>query len=184
VQLDGEHGGDRSISISVDGEVREVEGRWPEVELRGFPVRDHEGRPRTRPTTVLEAVHAGVEESVIPTLCHRPGLPPVGMCRLCMVAVEEGGGRGRGGARGRRLQPACCLTVEPGMEIHTLASPDPTIRKQLHAAVTMLLNLLRADHPAPCMPPVAGGVPACELEALARRFQIVPENNPFAPTNP
>ena len=165
-----------TISITVDGEVREVDGIRPELNLRGFPICDREGRPRTRRTTVLEAVHAGVEEPIIPTLCHRPGLPPVGMCRLCMVAVEAGG-------RGRRLQPACCLAVEPGMEVHTLASPDPTIRERLRAFVTMLLNLLMADHPTPCMPLGAGGTTACELEALARRFQVAPETNPFAPTN-
>ncbi len=181
MQTEERHAGRRPISLYVDGEAREVDGMRPEVDLRGFPVRDREGRPRTRPTTVLEAVHAGVKEAVIPTLCHRPGLPPVGMCRLCMVAVETGGGRG---PRGRsKLQPACCLPVEPGLEIHTLASPDPKIRERIRASVTMLLNLLMADHPTPCMPPVAGGTPACELEALAQRFEVSPETNPFMPAS-
>ena len=37
--------------------------------------------------TIFEAAaSAGIE---IPTLCHTPGLDPVGVCRMCVVDVGE-----------------------------------------------------------------------------------------------
>ena len=58
--------------------------------------------------TVLEAAQAaGI---YIPTLCHYPGLPPYGACRLCIVEIE--------GMRG--FPTACTTPVVPGMVVLSL----------------------------------------------------------------
>ena len=50
-------------------------------------------------TTILEAARAcGVR---IPTLCHHPDLPDVGVCRVCVVEV----------AGQVNLQPSCVLSL-------------------------------------------------------------------------
>jgi len=104
----------------------------------------------TAGTTIWSAAQqAGID---IPVLCHRPDLRAVGVCRVCAVAVE--------GAR--TLQAACVRTVEDGMVVHTATAAVTSARR-------MLVELLLADHPAPCAREADTG---CELEALARALGI------------
>ena len=56
--------------------------------------------------TVLEAAkRAGV---VIPHYCYHPGLPVAGVCRMCLVHVENT----------PKLQIACAIPVADGMVVN------------------------------------------------------------------
>ncbi len=92
----------------------------------------------------------GVE---IPALCHDPKLEPVGVCRVCVVEVE--------GAR--VLAPSCCRQAEEGMVVRTRS--ERVLKSQ-----RMLVELLMADHPAPCERHQKTG--DCELEVLAERLGV------------
>ncbi len=98
------------ISLTIDGqEVRTVEG-----------------------STVLEAAQGvGI---YIPTLCHYPGLPPYGACRLCIVEIE-----------GMRGYPTACTTpVAPGMVVRTQTAELAERRRQI-------LQLILSEHPYTCL---------------------------------
>jgi len=91
--------------------------------------------------TVLEAARAlGIE---IPTLCHVPGLAPVGSCFLCVVQLE-----GR-----TNLSPSCALPAAEGMVVTTDSEDIRATRK-------MALELLLSDHAGECSAPCARGCPA------------------------
>ena len=108
--------------------------------------------------TILDALGGlGLET---PTLCHRPGLDPVGSCRACVVELEGS----------RVLVPSCARRAEPKMVVRTLT-------ERVRRARRMVLELLLADHPAPCAKEQARRG-ACELEAQARRLGI--ERSRFA----
>lgn len=68
----------------------------------------------------------------IPTLCYHEGLTPAGICRLCMVEVNE---RGR-----TRLVASCVYPVKEGIEVRTHSKRVVEIRK-------MLVELLLARCP-------------------------------------
>ncbi len=109
-------------------------------------------------TTLYDAaLSIGAE---IPTLCHETKLNPVGVCRVCVVEVEGG----------RVLAPSCCRTVEEGMIVKTASERVKNSQK-------MLVELLMADHPAPCERHRKTG--DCELEVLADRLGLT--DSRFAP---
>jgi formate dehydrogenase major subunit len=89
----------------------------------------------------------------IPVLCHHPNLNPVAVCRVCAVEVEGG----------RVLAAACIRQVEPGMKVRTTSDRVERSRR-------MLVELLMADHPTPCMRQQQLGT--CELEGLATSYGI------------
>ncbi|HEX7126759.1 MAG TPA: formate dehydrogenase subunit alpha, partial [Thermodesulfobacteriota bacterium] len=99
--------------------------------------------------TLLEAVQAA--GGTVPVLCHRPGLDPVGVCRVCVVEVE--------GAR--VLAPACVQKAQAGQVVRT---DTPAVR----TARATLGELLMADHETPCARERLSG--DCELEAYYRRY--------------
>ena len=71
--------------------------------------------------TVLEAAaRLGI---AIPTVCHLPGLPPDGGCRVCLVEVE-------GAAR---PLAACHTPARAGMEIRTSTPSLESLRAQVRA---------------------------------------------------
>ena len=70
------------------------------------------------------------EGVAIPRLCAKPGLAPVGNCRVCMVEIEGE----------RVLAASCCRAPQPGMKV---ASRSERARK----AQTMVLELLQSDLP-------------------------------------
>jgi CRP-like cAMP-binding protein/Fe-S-cluster-containing hydrogenase component 2 len=96
-------------------------------------------------TTVFDA--ARMEGIEIPTLCHLQNETPVGVCRLCVVDTGA-----------RVLAAACVRPVEPGLKVVTNS-------EKVLAARKTLLELLMADHPAPCARQKHSG--DCELETLA-----------------
>ncbi|MEW6694667.1 MAG: formate dehydrogenase subunit alpha [Pseudomonadota bacterium] len=66
----------------------------------------------------------------LPHLCHRPGLPPAGNCRACVVEV----------AGERTLAAACCRAPQPGMQVRTDSARAQRARRTV-------LELLAADAP-------------------------------------
>ena len=91
--------------------------------------------------TVLDAAQwLGIR---IPTLCHVPGIQPVGACFLCAVQIA-----GR-----RTLTPACAMPAADGMVVETDSG-------DIRAARKMALELLLSDHAGDCMAPCAAKCPA------------------------
>ncbi len=58
--------------------------------------------------------------SAIPTLCHHPGLPPDGSCRMCLVEVD-----------GRSLHPACVLPATDDLVVRTETDDIQAERRSL-----------------------------------------------------
>jgi CRP-like cAMP-binding protein/Fe-S-cluster-containing hydrogenase component 2 len=97
-------------------------------------------------TTIFDA--ARLNGITIPTLCHQQNQTPVGVCRVCVVDV------------GARVYPAACTRAcEPGM---TISTDSPGVVQ----ARTTLVEMLMADHPAPCARQENSG--DCELEVMAK----------------
>jgi CRP-like cAMP-binding protein/Fe-S-cluster-containing hydrogenase component 2 len=114
-------------------------GRQVELSIDGRKVSVPAG------TTIFEA--ARVNGIPIPTLCHQQNQTPVGVCRLCVVDV------------GARVFTASCIrSVEPGMNVQTGTPGVRDVRR-------MLIELLLAEHPTPCVRQQNSG--DCELETLA-----------------
>ncbi|MBS1840536.1 MAG: cyclic nucleotide-binding domain-containing protein [Acidobacteria bacterium] len=101
-------------------------------------------------TTVFDA--ARMNGVTIPTLCHLQNETPVGVCRLCLVDTGA-----------RVLAASCVRPVEPGMKVVTNSEKVLSARKTL-------LELLMADHPAPCARQTNSH--DCELETLAQAAGI------------
>jgi formate dehydrogenase major subunit len=107
-------------------------------------------------TTIWEAARRiGID---IPILCHKPGLEPAGVCRMCVVDVG-----------GRVLAASCVRPCEPGMKVQT---SNVRIERQRRTLTALLL----AEHPTPCERERTTG--DCELEALARTFGLVGAGQP------
>ncbi|MGA2372788.1 MAG: cyclic nucleotide-binding domain-containing protein [Candidatus Korobacteraceae bacterium] len=101
-------------------------------------------------TTIFDA--ARMNGIAIPTLCHQQNESPVGVCRVCVVDV------------GQRVYAASCIRqAEAGMQVKTATEPVEAVRRTL-------LELLMADHPAPCARQQHSG--DCELETLASHAGI------------
>jgi CRP-like cAMP-binding protein/Fe-S-cluster-containing dehydrogenase component len=101
-------------------------------------------------TTVFDA--ARLNGIAIPTLCHLQSQTPVGVCRLCVVDTGA-----------RVLSAACVRPVEPGLKVTTNSDKVLAARKTL-------LELLMADHPAPCARQEHSS--DCELETLAKQAGV------------
>ena len=79
-------------------------------------------------TSIWDAARAaGVE---IPVLCHDPRLPPVGVCRVCLVDVGE-----------KKLAASCVREASDGMTVTTRNEKIDACRKGL-------AELLLSDYPA------------------------------------
>ena len=101
-------------------------------------------------TTIFDA--ARMNGIPIPTLCHQQNETPVGVCRVCVVDV------------GARVYTAACIReAENNMVVKT--SGDKVV-----AARKTLVELLMADHPAPCAREQHSG--DCELEALSKSYGL------------
>src|SRR6202521_1369379 len=96
-------------------------------------------------TSVFDA--ARMNGISIPTLCHLQNQTPVGVCRLCVVDTGT-----------RVLSASCVRPVEPGMKVVTNSEKVLGARKTL-------LELMMADHPAPCARQLNSG--DCDLKTLA-----------------
>ena len=104
-----------------------------------------EGRPVTVPegTSILEAAKtAGV---LIPHYCYHPGLPVAGVCRMCLVTVENA----------PKLAPACATAVAEGQVVKVYT-------EQALEARTGVLEMLLINHPLDC--PICDQSGECELQ--------------------
>ena len=102
-------------------------------------------------STILEA--AAAHHILIPTLCYRKELGPVGSCRICSVEVD--------GAKS--LMAACVTPVADGMVVHT---NTPRVRR----ARKVLYELILSDHPTDCLH--CGRSNNCELQQLGEVLQV------------
>src|SRR5256712_642950 len=104
-----------------------------------------DGMPVSVPpgTLVIEAAkQAGV---LVPHYCYHPGLPVAGVCRMCLVQVENA----------PKLQIACATQVTEGMVVHTQSEPAKSARMGV-------LELLLINHPLDC--PICDQAGECELQ--------------------
>ena len=112
-----------------------------------------DGREVTVPegSTIWEAARQADIE--IPTLCHDPGLRPVGVCRMCVVEVE-----------GARVMAASCVReVEPEMVVRTASEKVERCRG-------VLTELLMSEQPEES--PKESTTADDQLFALARRYGV------------
>lgn len=100
-------------------------------------------------TTILEAARAaGVR---IPTLCHHPDLPDVGVCRVCVVEF----------AGQRNLQPSCVFPITAPVEVRTHTPRVAAARRDI-------VDLLLSEHYGDCRTCARNGT--CELQDLAAEY--------------
>ena len=83
----------------------------------------------------------------IPRFCYHPRMEPVGMCRMCLVDVED--------PRGATLTPACFVEATDGMVVDTA---NDRVKK----AQDGVLEFLLANHPLDC--PVCDKGGECPLQ--------------------
>jgi CRP-like cAMP-binding protein/Fe-S-cluster-containing dehydrogenase component len=162
----------KTITLKIDGREVKVPKAVPATDAQGRVLTDEAGLAIPRATTIYDAatqLYGGPSRNPIPVLCHRDYMNPVAVCRLCVVEISK---VKRGQRRTeRKLLPACQHRVEETMEVQTVASPnDPAAGARIRSAVKTLVELLMADHPTPCAKEKQ--TQDCELEALARRFEV------------
>lgn len=139
---------DADVRVKIDGRELTLKRAVPQRDSQGNILRDPQGQPIPRYSTIYDAAQEAFvfqpgDQNPIPTLCHREHLPPVGVCRICVVEAAE---MTRRGPR-KMLVPACVQRVSDQMEIHTLESAaDPEAAARVRAAVRVLTELLVTDH--------------------------------------
>ena len=169
---------DKTVTITIDGSPITVRKAVPTKDAQGNVIyADAAGRTLPRATTIydaamqllarqndeLRAAGQPTRPTSIPTLCHQEHMSPVGVCRVCAVAVGKVG-RDRKDPSVKRLTfqdklvPACVHPVEDGMVVVTLGMKDGAqldadaqkacAKEQVKVAsnVRVLLELLTADH--------------------------------------
>jgi NADH-quinone oxidoreductase subunit G len=92
----------------------------------------------------------------IPRFCDHPLLDPVAACRQCLVEIPDAG-NGRGMPK---PQPACAVTVMPGMVVKTQLTSEAADKAQ-HGVMELLL----INHPLDC--PVCDKGGECPLQNQA-----------------
>ena len=126
-----------------------VKKAMPMRNSQGVVVVNERGELVPRPTTIYDAVTQmyvrGVEDvNPVPVLCHREHLRPVGVCRVCLVEIEE---RRKSGRVKKDLVSACTYHVKDGMVITTLASREnPKTVETIRDSVGVIVELLAAEH--------------------------------------
>ncbi|MCI0357934.1 MAG: cyclic nucleotide-binding domain-containing protein [Planctomycetaceae bacterium] len=179
---------DKSVTVTIDGEPITVKKAVPTRDAQGNVIYvDASGRTMPRATTIYDAAMQLLGRQneqrkalgdpprlqPIPTLCHQEHLHPVGVCRVCAVAVGKWSRDRKDPSRQQlefqdKVVPACVHPVEDGMVVITLgfgestssaptASSTPALdagatrkceeqRERVAGNVKVLLDLLAADH--------------------------------------
>ncbi len=123
----------------------------PAVELVTVNVDGREVQVPKGTGMIETALAAGVE---IPVFCYEPRLgPPVGACRMCLCEVEGM----------PKLQAACTLTAQDGMELRSAQTSAKAAEGQNAVLEFILLN-----HPLDCPDCDKGG--ECPLQDLTFRW--------------
>jgi Fe-S-cluster-containing hydrogenase component 2/CRP-like cAMP-binding protein len=140
---------EQDVRITIDGELVVVKKAVPQRNSQGVVIVNERGEVIPRATTIYDAVTQmyvrGVEDiNPVPVLCHREHLQPVGVCRVCMVEIEE---RRKSGRVKKDLVAACTYHVKEGMVITTLASKEnPRTVEVLKDSVGVIVELLASEH--------------------------------------
>jgi ferredoxin len=180
----------RYVTVVIDGQEIQVPRAVPTTDAQGNIVYvDAAGRTVPRATTIFDAAQQLIQRAnaarrhadpqsppllnPIPTLCHLDHLKPVGVCRVCSVAVETFEVDPRNPSEKKRkrqekLVPACMQPVEDNMIVHTLESPESRQRGKVEQSVKVLFELLGSDHLPPSPP--TRGEQASDLERLFQRY--------------
>ncbi len=159
---------DEDVTLTIDGREITVKKAVPECDSQGNIKRNPDGSPVPRPTTIYDATSEAFvlqpgDAHPIPALCHREHLPPVGVCRVCVVEAAE---MTKHGLR-KKLVPSCKQSVSDGMVVHTINSEaDPDAAETVQAASRTVVELLMADH----LPLSQTDAPGNELAAIAKRL--------------
>lgn len=137
------------VRITIDGEPIVVKKAVPMRNSQGVVMVNDRGEIIPRPTTIYDAVTKMYIKSVqdinpVPVLCHREHLQPVGVCRVCLVEIQE---IRKSGRTKKDLVSACTYHVKEGMVITTLASKDnPKTVEVLKDSVGVIVELLASEH--------------------------------------
>ncbi len=118
------------------------------ITIDGLQIAAEEG------TTVLQA--AQENGLYIPNLCNHPDLQPAGLCRVCVVKMDDW-----------KIAISCKLPVKDGMVIDT---EDPEVQQVRKNNVELLL----AYHPMTCLTCEADN--NCELQRVAHYVGINPDD--------
>lgn len=116
---------------------------------------DGEEIPFTPGQTIMDA--ALIAGKYIPHLCHYPGLPPSGNCRLCVVES------------GNRSVAACITPAVAGQQIRSNTPELNEIRK----AITQML-FVEGNHICPSCEKTGN----CKLQAMAYHLGMLDEHFP------
>jgi len=161
---------DEDVTLTIDGREVIVKRAVPTRDSQGNVIRDDDGAPIPRPTTIFDAasqafVQKPGDPHPIPALCHKEHLPPVGVCRVCVVEAAE---MTRRGMR-KKLVPSCVQRVTDGMVVNTINSEaDSEAASRVRAASQTVVELLVADH----LPDSERDAVGNELATLANRMGI------------
>ena len=104
--------------------------------------------------TVLQAAQAN--NLYIPNLCNHPDLKPAGLCRVCVVKMDDW-----------KIAISCKQPVKDGMVISTEDPEVQQIRKNT-------VELIVANHPMTCLTCEADA--NCELQNVAHYVGITPDS--------
>ncbi len=118
------------------------------ITIDGLAITAEEGM------TVLEAALAN--GLYIPSLCNHPDLEPAGLCRVCVVKVDDW-----------KVAISCKLPVRDGMVIST---EDPEVQQVRKNSVELLV----ANHPMTCLTCEKDN--HCELQRVANYVGITQED--------
>src|SRR5665647_1132616 len=100
------------------------------------------------------------EGFIIPTLCHKDGLPHYSSCMVCMVKDNRTG----------NFLPSCSALVQEGMDIDISGEEVVSLRRK---ALELLLSEHRAECEAPCkvVCPAGYNIPLMNRLLSARNFE-------------
>jgi Fe-S-cluster-containing hydrogenase component 2/CRP-like cAMP-binding protein len=138
-----------SIALTIDGESMIVKKALPLRDSQGTILRNEGGEPIPRPTTIYDAVtqmYASEQggRNPIPVLCHREHMTPVGVCRVCLVEIEE---RRKSGRVKKDLVSSCTYHVKDGMVVTTLANQsNEEAVARIRTSIGVVVELLASEH--------------------------------------
>jgi formate dehydrogenase alpha subunit len=118
------------------------------ITIDGLQINAKEGM------TVLQAAQAN--GLYIPSLCNHPDLDPAGLCRVCVVKMDDW-----------KIAISCKLPVKEGMVINT---EDPEVQQIRKSSVELLV----ANHPMTCLTCEADS--NCELQRVAHFVGVTPDS--------
>jgi formate dehydrogenase alpha subunit len=116
------------------------------ITIDGLAIPAHEGM------TILQAAQAN--GLYIPNLCNHPDLDPAGLCRVCVVKIDDW-----------KIAISCKQPVKEGMVVST---EDPEVQRVRKNTVELLV----ANHPMTCLTCERDG--NCELQRVARYVGLEP----------